>query len=193
VIEHVGFHRPQRANVVGDLGQMWHTFRQRLAAFAVLGEFSVGPQQLRITLDKRKPLVGDERLRDHLPIQFLQLRLRLKHLKLARPASHEQKNHALGPRRKVSRPRSERIGCRAVGNALCGVPFGRSRIVNIQQRSQRHRPNAHTTLLEKMPASGYQPGLRVAGVEVRHRLHSRVIVSSKFNKTRQILVQAISR
>ena len=68
------------------------------------------PQKLGVDLQKRELLAPDVRIGADLAVQFVELRLIVKHVDRRRGARHMQVNDVLGPRLKVRRLGTERIG-----------------------------------------------------------------------------------
>ena len=109
VVEHVRFHAADPSHVVDDLFVVRQQFRKVHAAVAVLGELAIATQYRRRAFEKGEPLPFDERTRDRLPVELVQLGLRREEFELARPAGHEQEDDRLGGGFEVRRLRRERI------------------------------------------------------------------------------------
>ena len=92
----------------------------------------------REDIHEREPPALDERVRNRLAAELLKLGLVVEQLELARPAGHEQVDHALGPGRKMAGPRRERVASASRGRAA------RSNLASGSQcclpRRQRDRP-----------------------------------------------------
>ena len=94
----------QTSSTIGR--QVRQQLAQLGAALAVPRELAARAQQLGVALDEGEPLALDERLRERLAVELLQLRLVVEQLELAGPAGHEQVDDALGLGREMRRPRA---------------------------------------------------------------------------------------
>ena len=121
---------------------MWQEIAHPRAAVAVLGKRPLGRQQVEAVagVHESKPLAGGEALGNPLAAVGRQLRLVVEEVELRGAAGHKQKDHPLGFRRKVRRPRGERFGA------------GLSLVAAAKQGAERHRPYPHTAVGEEVPA-----------------------------------------
>ena len=136
------------------------------------------PSSLASPLMKANRLLGDERLGDRLAVELLQLRLVVEQLELARPAGHEQVDDALRPRGVMRRTGGERIDVFVA--PWCSISPGQQR-----PRPCAPRPTRHCWKKWRRAARSAECESAKCGMSV-HGIHSRVMVSSRFNSTRQI-------
>ena len=120
MIERVRVHGAHHAKVVGHLRSVRQIIRENHAALAVLLELARAGEHRRGRLDERELQVLRHRRRQRLAVPFLQLRLRIEQIHLARAAFHEQEDDVLRLGREMRLPRSERI--RRFGSAAANPP-----------------------------------------------------------------------
>ncbi len=139
VIEILRGNATHHRQIVGNRSDVRHQFRKPEAVTAVLLEFSPGGEQLRRLLRKGvhegEALAFQQRFRGRLAVPFLQFRLVIEQLELARCSGHEEIDDPVDPRRKVARLRRGHRAAR-------------------QHRGQRHLADANTAIAEQLP-----PGL----------------------------------
>ena len=109
MVELIGVHRLDEADVIDDLRQVRQHLRQFRPALAVLGELEARPEHGRIGPDEGVALAADDRRRHRLAFELRQLRLVVEQIELARRAGHEQMNDALRLRREVRLARRQRV------------------------------------------------------------------------------------
>jgi hypothetical protein len=80
MIEDVGLHRPQRADIVGDRLQVRQALGNDLAALASGLELAVGAEVLGVLFQDGETVFRIERLRNNLAAKLLQLRLGIEQL-----------------------------------------------------------------------------------------------------------------
>jgi hypothetical protein len=161
VIERIGVHGLHDGDVVHDLGQVRQKLRQFRAALAVLRELELRPEQRGIGVDERGAVVLDQVGWRRLAIPLRQLRFVIEQLQVTRCAGLEEKNDALGLRRKMRLLRRERVRWR---NRRCPALL-------TKQRAKRDRAQAHATLLKK-PTAGDQLWVKAA-IEMGLAVHRR--------------------
>jgi hypothetical protein len=96
VVELVGMHRLDEADVIDHPRQVRQHFRQFRPTLAVLGEGEARPEDGGVGPDESVALAADDRRRQRLAFEFLQLRLVIEEVELAGGACHEYVNDAFG-------------------------------------------------------------------------------------------------
>jgi hypothetical protein len=156
VIEHVGLHPLEDADVIGDVAME----RQQLAdvrpGLARLEEAPPRAEQLGVGPNEREAPPARERFGHGLPVQPLQRRLRIEQLQMARAARHEEKDDRFRLGGEVARPRPQRIGIPPL--SPCGRWSGREGLSAplVQERRERHRAEAHGAIAQE-GAAGVVP------------------------------------
>ena len=105
VVDLLGLHRADDADVVGDVGDVRQPVADRLAGGAVPGELRLRPEaeELLLRLELRDRLAGGERGGNRLAVHRGELRLVVEEFELRRPARHAEEDHALGLGREMER------------------------------------------------------------------------------------------
>ena len=146
MIEGMGLHRSNDAQIIRDSRRMRQHLGQLCSGLTVPCELVLGSQQSGIRINKCSSISVQQIGRWKSAVQFFQRRLVVQHLELTGPAPHEQQNdvfRAAGIMR-LSDGQGIRI--------LCVGPDAFS-----QQSRQCHLPHAKSTLLQK-PAPFGQRG-----------------------------------
>jgi hypothetical protein len=89
-------HRPNQADVVGNLGRVRQQLRQLHAALAVRLKLARAGHHGFQHPPRGTLLHLHQRVGHGLPVQFGHLRLRIEQVQMRRAAHHENENHALG-------------------------------------------------------------------------------------------------
>jgi hypothetical protein len=103
VVELIGVDGLDEAELIHDLCQVRHHFRNLSAALAVLREFESRAEHGRVGADEGVALAHDDRGRNGLAFELGQLGLVVEEVELGRRAGHEQVDDALGLGRKMGR------------------------------------------------------------------------------------------
>ena len=133
MIDVVGHHRPDDAQVVGARPDVRKELAYLQTGLAELAELPRRGQQLS--------RLAQIELRRGLAVILSEAGLGIECIDLRRSAGHEEKDHALGPRREMRPPGRQRIGARVVrrgGRAGCFI--GQQR-----RQSQRAEPCARSS------------------------------------------------
>ena len=146
MVELVGVHRLDKANVVHHRTEMRQPVRQPRPGLAVLLERKLRTQHLRDPLDEGELFAFEEFLRALFAVVFHQLRFVIEQLMLRWRARHVEIDHAFGGSREMRHRRSQRIG-RILRQDAIGAPGSAG------HRCQPQRPQSGRTLRQKMPAS----------------------------------------
>ena len=93
MIESVGHHRFDDGNVIHNLCQVRQQFGEFRAALAILGEFELRTQQLRVGVDESSPIAFQQIRGRQGPIELGQLRFIVEQLQVAGSSRHEEVNH----------------------------------------------------------------------------------------------------
>ena len=143
MVELVGVHRPDDAQLVGHRRQLRDDVRHHLPGLAEFAELVGRPQQARpLVLDERELLTAYVRLRARQAVQLVQLRLVVEQVQRGRGAGHVEEDDLLGPGRKMRHLRRQRIA-HVLGSASePGIEHGR----------QGQRSDAHAAVPEELPA-----------------------------------------
>src|SRR5438128_1740398 len=144
VIDLLGVHRTEDANLVRDPANVRKEFRDFLTALTPLLEFTKRAARLQFrVLQLSQLLAFGERLRERLAVEFLELGLVIETFQMRRPARHAEVNDALGPHRKmgrVDRPFPAGGG---------GRRRGRAQQLWIEQTGKRQAAQAESRATEK--------------------------------------------
>ena len=103
----IGRHRVDEGDVVHVGRDVWKEIAHPLTALAVLLELPLGADDPALALLATAALGLHV---DRLTVEAVELRLVVERVDLARPAIHEEEDHALGFGREVRRLGRERIG-----------------------------------------------------------------------------------
>src|SRR6187401_499831 len=96
MIERIGVHGADQANIIRTLADMWEKIRQLHPTFAMLGELAIAPQQnRRFLLNERKPHACRHRLWQFLAMQFVELRLRIEQIDMTRCPLRQEEDAVL--------------------------------------------------------------------------------------------------
>jgi hypothetical protein len=140
VVEGVGDHRFDDAQLVGHARRVRQQLRKLGAALAVSGELELRPEQSGIRVDERRPVALQQPRGRQRAVQLGERRLVVEQLEVARRAGHEQEDHVLRPRGEVGHLRRQRVGRRRRRRGVS--PLG-------EQLAQRHGAQADAALLEE--------------------------------------------
>jgi hypothetical protein len=142
MVKHIGLHRVQPGDFIGNQAMVRQQMANRLAALSEPAESLSGPQQFFRPFEKCESLSFEITLRRQLTVMIAKRRFVLKQIKLTRTTRHEKKNHGFGASGKVQD--FTRLLLRAF---LIG-----SEAYVANQRAKRHAADPDTTLLEQMSA-----------------------------------------
>ena len=113
VIERVGVHAADQADIVRGSAEVRQKIGQLHSTLAVRSEFAVAAQQhRRLFLNECEPDALRHRLRQLLSVEFIQLRLRVEQVDMARRPFRQEKDAVFCLRSKMRRLWSEGIGQR---------------------------------------------------------------------------------
>src|ERR1035438_4582506 len=173
MIERVGVHGPDQANIVGAGSRMGDEIRILGAALAVGFEFSRAGQHRGGRLDECQLELAGHGGRQRLALPFFELGLGIEKIHLAGSAFHEHEDDVLGFRRERRRFGSQRIGA-----------FPRSERTAVQQICERDGAQASRAIAQEQ-----SPAVNLLELLESH-LYSLVINSSRLSSTRLTPTQA---
>ena len=112
VIDLLGLHRADDADVVGDAADVGQIIADRLLRLPNLLKVDCGPKQSSfLALQLRDRLAFGERLGHRLAVHFGELRLVVEQFQMRGAAGHAQEDHSLGFLGKMQRIHGAAIGC----------------------------------------------------------------------------------
>ena len=94
MVEGVGVHRLDDAEVVGDLRQVWEELGHFRAALSVTGEFELGAEQRGAGIDEGGAVALQEIRRRELAVPLGELGFVVEEFEVTGGACHEEINHA---------------------------------------------------------------------------------------------------
>jgi hypothetical protein len=109
VVELIGVHRADKADVIHDLREMRQHFRKLRAGLTVLRELEARSEHGGVRPDERVALAADHGRRERLAFQLREFRLVVEELELTRRAGHEEMNDTLGLAGEMRLARRERV------------------------------------------------------------------------------------
>ena len=214
VVDRLGEHRADDAQVVDDLGGVRQQVGDPGAAAAVLREPELRPGERQRRLVARhagEPLALAHRIGQLLAVARLEQRLVIERLELRRPAGHEQVDDALGLGRHVELAAEHAAIGRACRLAPCvgcrpAAPPGPRRHRRVHQVRQRDaaepEPNRDSTCRRDRCGAGSGPTQQVmaAAVVAHGRSHSehatnssRFMIGAHHRRRRREVVRAEAR
>ena len=122
VIERIAVHRLDDGDVVGHVGEVRQQLGQFRAALAVPGELELRAEQLGVGVDERGAIALEQIGRRQLAVPFGQFRLVVEQFQVARPAGHEQVDHALGLGGEVRQLGRQRVAGAAAARGATSLP-----------------------------------------------------------------------
>src|SRR5579871_2570808 len=147
VVELVGMHRADDADIVHDLRQIRQLTGDLGSRLPVALESVRGAQQFGRAFDKREPLSLNELLGDLLAVVLVQFRLVVQQIELRRRARHEEEDDVFGFRAEMRLLRRHWVHNDGYGG------MGRSREQPfVQQGGERHRAYPVGALPEEVAA-----------------------------------------
>ena len=140
VVELVGVHRPDHAQLVGDLVQVRHARRTSTCRSCRAGELARRAEQLGRPGGEREPLPLEELVGAGLAVVLDQLRLVVEQVEVRRRAGHVQVDHPLGlAARTAAAWALSGLAIRSRGGSPAGAVLG-------EHRRQGDRPEAQPEL-----------------------------------------------
>jgi hypothetical protein len=144
VIDRLGIHRTNHAQVVGDLGHVGQQFAHPHPALAVLGKSEDGGCHGKLRLSgshRRQSLTLADGLGQIFAVSIFQIGLGIKQIHLRRSTRLKQINDSLGLRREVGEASQRDVRFRTVA--------GGSQPLLSQQRTQRRRTGTSAGMPQK--------------------------------------------
>src|SRR5262249_23752596 len=123
MVELIGKHRANHANVVGTACNIRHPIGELYLALSVWFEDPWAGPDFSCWFNKGESQVLSHRLRKRLPFPFFHFGFRIEEVYVARASVHEQEDDILRLRYEVSSSGSQRIGYALQSCSVASTPF----------------------------------------------------------------------